>query len=96
MHAVDSLHFRMYWQPNQYRSEEENLAYAKEIAPYTVNLHVFNWKGKEKYPLCEAKGIWREYLSCFEGGKNLLLEFMPDGNLETLAQEAQALKEIAE
>lgn len=94
MNAVNSPHFRMYWQPNQYRSEEENFAYAKAIAPYTVNIHVFNWKGKEKYPLCEANSIWREYLSYFTGVKNLLLEFMPDGKLESLAAEAAALKEI--
>lgn len=96
MRAVDSPYFRMYWQPNQYRSEKENIAYAKAIAPYTVNIHTFNWKGKEKYPLSEAKGIWREYLACFDGGRNLLLEFMPDGRLETLAREVQALREIAE
>lgn len=94
MRAVGSEHFRMYWQPNQYRSEEENVAYARAIAPYTVNIHVFNWKEKEKYPLCEANGIWREYLSFFDGDKNLLLEFMPDGFLETLGTEAAALREI--
>lgn len=96
MQTVASPHFRMYWQPNQYRSEAENLASAKAIAPYAVNIHVFNWKEKEKYPLREAKGIWREYLSCFDGDKNLLLEFMPDGLLETLERETLALKEIAQ
>lgn len=94
MQTVDSRHFRMYWQPNQHRTEEENIAYAKVIAAYTVNIHVFNWKGKEKYPLAAAKDIWREYLSCFDGHKNLLLEFMPDGKLETLGEEAAALKEL--
>lgn len=94
MQAVASKHFCMYWQPNQFRSEEENLACAKAIAPYTVNIHVFNWKEQEKYPLRKAKGIWREYLSCFEGGRNLLLEFMPDDKPESLKCEAEALKEI--
>ena len=93
MDAVDSQAFRMYWQPNQYRTEEENLNYAKLLAPYTVNIHVFNWKGKEKYPLREAKDIWSAYLACF-GNNTLLLEFMPDGKLETLETEAAALKEI--
>lgn len=94
MSEVASPHFRMYWQPNQHRTEEENIAYARAIAPYTVNIHVFNWKGKEKYPLGEAKGIWREYLACFDGDKNLLLEFMPDGRIESLKTEADALEEI--
>lgn len=96
LQAVDSLHFQMYWQPNQFRSEEENIAYAKQIADNTVNIHVFNWKNKEKYPLCDAKDIWRTYLSCFGGGRNLLLEFMPDDRIESLKREADALKEIAE
>lgn len=95
MQAVGSKAFRMYWQPNQYRSEEENMAYAKLLAPYTVHIHVFNWKGKEKYPLGKAKDIWKAYLSCFAEDRTLLLEFMPDGKIETLATEAAALKEIA-
>lgn len=96
MEAVNSPHFRMYWQPNQYRTVEENLAYARLLAPYTRHLHVFNWKGKEKLPLIEAKTVWREYLACFEKEHTLLLEFMPDGKLETLPREAAALKEILE
>lgn len=94
MQAVNSPHFRMYWQPNQYREVEENLAYAEAIAPYTTHLHVFNWKNKEKYPLKDAIGLWKEYLSFFEGEHTLLLEFMPDGLIETLPIEADALKEI--
>lgn len=94
MEAVNSPAFRMYWQPNQYRSEEENVAYAKLLAHYTAHIHVFNWQGKGKYPLVEAMDIWRTYLSCFEGDRTLLLEFMPDGKLETLETEAAALREI--
>ena len=59
-----------------------------------TKIHVFNWIGKEKYPLKEAKGVWKSYLSCFEKNKNLLLEFMPDDKIETLRSEADALKEI--
>lgn len=95
MEAINSPHFRMYWQPNQYREIEENIAYAKMIAPYTKHLHVFNWKNKEKFPLQEAVGLWKTYLSCFEGDRTLLLEFMPDGRIETLPTETNALKEIA-
>lgn len=95
MQTVNSSAFRMYWQPNQDQTEEENLAYAKLISSHTVHIHVFNWKGKEKYPLSEAMGIWRKYLSCFDGEKNLLLEFMPDDKIESLNGEAEALKEIA-
>jgi len=94
MQAVGSENFRMYWQPNQLRTEAENIAYAGLLASYTEHIHVFNWKGKEKYPLHDAKALWQKYLGCFGADKTLLLEFMPDGKIETLKTEAKALKEI--
>ena len=94
MQAVGSPHFQMYWQPNQYCAEEENLQYAAAIAPYTVNIHAFNWRGDGRYPLQEAAENWRKYLSCFDRTQVLLLEFMPDDKLASLPAEADALKEI--
>lgn len=94
MQAVNSKHFKMYWQPHQNKPVEENLAYAALLAPYTYHLHVFNWKEKEKMPLEEAIPLWKQYLSCFEGEHYLLLEFMPDGLIETLPREAEALRRI--
>ena len=100
MQAVDSPAFQMYWQPNQNRTVEENLAYAKLLAPWTKHLHVFNWKnidGKtKKYALAQAVDTWKAYLAQMPGQRALLLEFMPDNCLETLAAEAAALKVIAE
>ena len=94
MQAVGSESFRMYWQPNQHRTEAENLEYARLLSPYTEHIHVFNWKGKDKYPLQDAKALWQKYLDCFDADRALLLEFMPDGKLETLKTEAGALREI--
>lgn len=91
--AVKSEHFRTYWQPNQYRSEEENIICARLLAPLCENVHVFNWKGDERYPLCDAVDIWKKYLSHFERGV-LLLEFMPDDKIDALENETIALKEI--
>ena len=96
MKAVHSPHFKMYWQPNQFKSEEENIAYAKLLAQYTEHIHVFNWKGEQKNPLCEAVDVWKKYLAAFDTNKTLLLEFMPDGNITSLATEADALRKIAE
>lgn len=94
MRETDSPHFQMYWQPNQFKSEQENLDYASLLSEYTRVIHVFNWEGKEKYPLCDAKELWKEYLKKFDGSQPLLLEFMPDGRIESLKAEADALKEI--
>ena len=94
MQAVDSPAFRMYYQPSQYRSFEDNIAYAKLLSPYTYHLHVFNWEGSLCFPLKDAIGQWQEYLSCFSGDRTLLLEFMPDNRVESLPDEANALFEI--
>lgn len=94
MKAVHSEHFKMYWQPNQYRTVEENLDYATRISAYVTHIHVFNWYEKEKYPLSEAIDAWKKYLSAFSGEHTLLLEFMPDGRMESLPREAEALFEI--
>ena len=94
MEKVNSKHFRMYWQPNQFKSTEENLRYARLIAPYTVNLHVFNWEGHGKFPLREGASLWEQYLPCFPQHPALLLEHMPDGRIESLSAEAQALFDI--
>ena len=94
MQAVESKNFRMYWQPNQYRTEGENLEYATLLAPYTEHLHVFNWETTEKYPLREAAAQWKKYLACFPDERYCLLEFMPDDRLTSLQEEARALREI--
>ena len=101
MKAVDSPAFRMYWQPNQLRSAEENLAYARLLAPYTYHVHVFNWdcpdgKTLQKCPLAEAVQLWKRYLEQLPGDRALLLEFMPDDRLESLPTEAKALGSIVE
>ena len=95
MQEVNSPHFRMYWQPFQWQSVEDNLAYAAAIAPYTCHVHVFQWKDKTRFPLAEGVDEWTSYLTHFPAPRALLLEFMPDDQLSTLAAESAALKTIA-
>jgi len=96
MQAVDSSAFRMYWQPNQYKSIEENFAYSKLLKDYTEHIHVFNWEGENHYPLIDSVDLWKKYLEILGKDKCLLLEFMPDNKFETLPIEAEALRKIAE
>ncbi len=93
--AVDSPHFGMYWQPNQYRSFARNNDYARRIAPYVKAVHVFHWDGECRLPLHEAVHEWKEYISAIGGDVPLLLEFMPDDDIRTLPTEADALRDIA-
>ncbi len=92
--ALRSPHFKTYWQPNQFRSVEENLQSASKVAHMTEQLHVFQWKGNDKLPLADGIDEWKNYFAHFTGEHYALLEFMPDGKLETLPREYQTLKHI--
>ena len=93
--AVNSPAFEMYWQPNQSRSQEENVANARALKNYVNHIHVFQWAFKERFSLAEGVQEWKDYLKIFAGDRALLLEFMPDDKIETLKNESNALKLIA-
>ncbi len=92
MREINSPHFRMYWQPFQWQTAEENLAYAGAIAQDVVHVHVFHWKDRQRLPLNEGIGEWRSYLRKLPAPRTLLLEFMPNDRLSELPAEAKALK----
>ena len=94
MQAVNSPHFRTYWQPFQWCTVEQNLQYLRALAPYVTHLHVFQWKGDARFPLAEGVREWQGYLSLFDAPHTLLLEFMPDDRLSSLSAEADALRAI--
>ncbi|HCA28707.1 MAG TPA: hypothetical protein DEP23_03560 [Ruminococcaceae bacterium] len=93
---IKSVHhprLKMYWQPNQHRDEAYNYEAALQLAPYTVNLHVFHWDAHNKYPLAQGKAVWKNYLNYFsKNNAGLLLEFMHDGQLESLPETAATLR----
>ncbi len=92
--ALGSSHFKTYWQPNQFMTAQENLASAQALGPITENIHVFNWAGSAKYPLAEGQALWLDYMAAFSQDGYALLEFMPDGRIESLPAEAAALQAI--
>lgn len=94
INAVNSRSFKMYWQPNQFRTKEENIISARELAPCVENIHVFNWDGGKRSSLKGAVDEWREYASYFKGVHNMMLEFMPDDNINSLPIEADSLRKI--
>lgn len=94
INSINSLNFSMYWQPFHWQSEQQNIENAKKVAAHSKHIHVFNWKGKEKFPLCDATKEWQNYLKKFSTPRTLLLEFMPNGSLDELLSETLALKTI--
>lgn len=95
MEAVNSPFFKMYWQPNQFETLEENIAYIRLLKPYITHIHVFNREGHEVFPLRDNPFKWQTFLSKLGMEEmTLLLEFMPDNKIESLNEEANALIDI--
>ena len=94
MQSVNSLNFRMYWQPNPSISTEENLEYIRLLAPYITHIHVFHWVGEKRLSLKDGYDEWQQYLSALTGDHTLLLEFMPDDCIKSLKHEADALQKL--
>lgn len=99
LRQVDRPNLTMYWQPNQNRSPEYDLESAAALAPFTTNIHVFSWQMENgelrRLPLAAHEQRWRRILEIFaaQGGSHaLLLEFMHDDRLETLAETAHTLQ----
>lgn len=94
MRYVNSRNFRMYWQPNPDISLSDNLDYISELNPYITHIHVFNWTTDHRLLMRDGLSTWQAYLSTLSGDHHLLLEFMPDDRLESLAAEAEALHDL--
>lgn len=94
MKAIDSPYFKMYWQPNPDISLAENLEYISLLNPYITHIHVFNWAKDQRLPMKDGREAWEAYLSALTGDHHLLLEFMPDDRIQSLAAEAEALNNM--
>ncbi len=91
---VAAENLRLYWQPNQFRDDAYNLTTLRRVLPFVSNVHVFAWKGSEKYPLVQHERIWRQYLDILRSDsqdRNLLLEFVCDDTVEQLRRDAETL-----
>ncbi len=93
-HDVDRENLASYWQPNQYRSLEYNLASAEALAPLTRSVHVFSWESDDRFPLAAHTDRWMRYLEILKKhapDAPLMLEFMHDNRIESLAETAATL-----
>ena len=91
---VGEDNLRLYWQPNQFRDDEYNLAALRAVLPLLSNVHVFTWAGHEKFPLADGERMWRRYIDIIAAdGKDhgMLLEFVCDDTEEQLYRDAEML-----
>lgn len=84
---------KTFWQPNQHRPVDYNLDSIRALLPYIVSVHVYSWKRKERLPLAALESDWLQYIELLSAKHlNYMLEFMHDGNIETLKETAATLK----
>lgn len=100
LEAVDHPNVKIYWQPSEAASPDENLAGLNAILPWLVNVHVFSWRDvdgqHERMPLAAQAGDWAQYLSPITAtGRDhyAMLEFVKDDEPRNFLTDAETLKQ---
>lgn len=98
LQQVNAPNLRMYWQPNQLKTADYNTQAVQQLLPWLTNVHVFSWTAQERLPLQAQRALWLSWLKVLQNGvdRALILEFMHDDRLETLAQTAAELNNWVE
>ncbi len=94
MNEVERENFCTYWQPNQFRDEEYNLAALNAVLPWLTNVHVFTWDGHNKYPLADGEAKWQRYIDILRthgGDRCMLMEFVCDDTVDQFRRDAETL-----
>lgn len=91
---VERENFRTYWQPDQFKDEEYNVAALKALLPYLSSVHVFTWDSHARHPLADGEKKWRNYIDIIEsfgGDHHMLMEFVKNDSEEQFLRDAEVL-----
>ncbi|MBQ9995748.1 MAG: sugar phosphate isomerase/epimerase [Clostridia bacterium] len=91
---VECDNFCTYWQPNQFRDEDYNIAALSAVLPWLSNVHVFTWAGRDKFPLADGAERWKRYIDILRtngGSHHMLMEFVCDDTVEQFYRDAETL-----
>lgn len=94
---ADCDNVRLHWQPNQYRDFDFNVRALALVAPYVDAVHVFAWRGNDKFPLSTQEYEWRTYFDILakHGHCTLAaLEFVPVECRDDLMRDAETLEKL--
>lgn len=86
----------LYWQPLEHIPMEKQMADLEELNEKKIlkNIHVYYWKRLERFPLTEAKDLWKQYLTRGNSASAALLEFVKEDDPVQFLEDAKVLKEI--
>lgn len=96
LRAIGSPYVRSYWQPIC-ATRRENLSCAAQLKGYVDTLHVYHWRGWERFMLSEGAEDWRTYLQLFSSEKRTipcLLEFAKEDAIDNFLADAQCLSRL--
>ena len=96
METVNSSNFRMYWQPCELLTPEENVDFIKCVLPYVTNVHVYHYVNKTHRPLPEGQANWARYIKALGKDRLYILEHLPEHDPALLPQQAATLKNLLE
>jgi len=96
MQALNSPNFKMYWQPCEFLTPEENIAFIKRVLPYVTNVHVYHYTNDAHHPLQEGQAVWAEYIKALGKDRLFILEHLPEHDPALLPQQAATLKTLLE
>lgn len=94
MEALNTPHFRMYWQPCELLNMEENVAFIQGVLPYVTNVHVYHYTNKAHHPLAEGQTQWAAYIKALGTDRLFIIEHLPEHDPALLPQQAATLKAI--
>lgn len=96
MEALNTPHFRMYWQPCELLTPEENVAFIKGVLPYVTNVHVYHYTNKAHHPMEEGQNVWAEYIRALGKDRLFIIEHLPEHDPALLPRQAATLKKLLE
>lgn len=92
--AVGMENVRTYWQPT-YWADADDAADLAALRPILQNVHVYHWKGAERFLLSAGQDQWKTYVSLLADMPcDLLLEFVRGDCPDALLADAQTLRAL--
>ena len=100
--AVDKDNVFTYWQPaywinaywNKGLSEEQRIEYnleeIKKLGDKIINVHVYSWRGHDRFALSSDSEEWAKYIDALPN-VNSYMEFVKDNTLEQFSLDAKTL-----
>jgi sugar phosphate isomerase/epimerase len=93
--AVNNRNLCCLWQPSSHLDEAGRLEGLGLLKDKLLNIHTYYWVDRQRRPLAEGKGAWKEYFKLIDRTQDhyLLMEFVKDDSQEQFLEDAAVLKD---